>query len=265
MSTNLDDADDLTREVVLANRILANESILDAYGHVSMRRRDRPDRFVMSVARAPGMVEPADVVELAVDTGEPDEPPAAHLYIERFIHAAVYAARPDVMAVCHNHTPSILPFSIVPDIPLRSVVHVGRFLGRDVPVWDIADDFGPNTPLLVTSMDHGHSLARTLGDHNAALLRGHGSVVTGGSAAHVVERCIHMDVNARVQLAAHQLGNGSYLPLHDGECESPHAPPPSRDNRAWNLYVDRVSSAGAAPSGAVTSRAPSADSFRSRQ
>jgi ribulose-5-phosphate 4-epimerase/fuculose-1-phosphate aldolase len=250
MTNDLDQADDLTRETVLANRILGNESILDAYGHVSMRCPDRPDRFVMSVAKAPELVVPADLVELAVDTGEPDVAPAAHLYIERYIHAAIYAARPDVMTVCHNHAMSIIPFSIVPDVPLRAVAHIGRFLGTGVPIWDIADDFGPNSKLLVSSMDHGRSLATTLGDANVALLRGHGSVVTGRTASQLVERCVHMDRNARIQLAAHQLGGGSYIPLHDGECEAPLVPPPPvTDNRAWHYYVRRATGGASSSNG----------------
>lgn len=250
MSSDLDVADDLTRETVLANRILGNEGILDAYGHVSMRHPDRTDRFVMSVARAPELVDAADLVELAVATGEPDEEPPARLYLERYIHAAVYAARPDVMAVCHNHALSILPFSITPESPLQAVINVARFLGHgDVPVWDIADDFGTNTVHLVSSMEHGHSLARTLGDGNAALLRGHGSVVTGLTANHLVERCIHMDRNARVQLAAHQLG-GTAIPLHHGECEAPfEVPPPAHDSRAWDYYVRRTTRAIGVPQG----------------
>jgi ribulose-5-phosphate 4-epimerase/fuculose-1-phosphate aldolase len=242
MTSDLDDADDLTRDTVLANRILGHEEVLDAYGHVSMRCPDRPDRFVMSVAKAPELVGPADLVELAVDTAEPDERPQAHLYIERYIHAAVYEARPDVMAVCHNHAESILPFSIVASQPLRSVAHIGGFLGPGVPVWDIADEFGMNPGLLVTSMDHGRSLARALGDANVVLMRGHGSVVTGGTVAQLVERCIHMERNARIQLAAHVLGGGVYQPLHDGECEPPLSPPrPVTDNRAWHYYVRRAS------------------------
>jgi len=162
-------------------------------------------------------------------------------YLERFIHAAVYEQRPDVMAVCHNHTPSILPFSVSRTARLRPVIHSAASLGGEVPVWNMADDFGSNTNLLVMHMDHGRSLARTLGKGPLALMRGHGSVVTAGSVPQVVAACIGMDKNARVQLQAIQLGE--LIPLSPGEIDRPPAAPldgtPLPD-RAWEAYTRRA-------------------------
>lgn len=230
-------------DLVAANRILGREGILDACGHVSARSAsggegDGGAVFLLSRARAPELVEEADLLEFAAD-GEPLRPAARPLYLERFIHAAVYAARPDAGAVCHAHTPSVLPFS-VSQTPLRSVIHSGRFLGPGVPVWDLAREFPGEWSPLVRTLEYGRSLAAALGDGGIVLLRGHGCVVVGRTPQEVVSRCIAMDRNARVQETAHRLGD--YTPLHEGECENPRdpGPPLSRDNRQWEYLLRRA-------------------------
>ena len=225
---------ELRQQLVLANRILAAEGILDAFGHVSVRDAARPDRFLLAWARAPELVEDADLLEFQFD-GTLVQPTDRVPYLERFIHAAIYEQRPDVMAVCHNHTPSILPFSISRTTRLEPVIHSAAVLGGPAPVWDIADEFGPATNMLVVNMDQGRSLARTLGDGSIALMRGHGSVVAGPSVPAVVSACVSMDKNARVQLQALQLGE--YVPLAPGEIkrEVPRVP-----DRAWEAFVRRI-------------------------
>jgi HCOMODA/2-hydroxy-3-carboxy-muconic semialdehyde decarboxylase len=227
-------------DLVLGNRILANEGILDAFGHVSVRHPDRGDRFLLSWARAPELVEDADLLEFNLDGSlaqQTDRVP----YLERFIHGAIYEQRPDVMAICHNHTLSILPFSISRSVRLRAVIHTGRVVGDEVPVWDIADEFGSSTNLLVINMDQGRSLARTLGAGRIALMRGHGSVVVASDVPGVVAACIAMDKNAQVQLQAMHLG-GEIIPLAPGEIARPPAPsegPPMPD-RAWEYWRRRA-------------------------
>src|SRR5205809_747999 len=132
------------RDLILANRILAREGILDTHGHVSLRHPQDPRRFIMAWARSPELIEDADLLEFRLD-GELLEPSDKPPYLERYIHAAIYEERPDAMAVCHNHMPSILPFSISRTARLRPVVHMAASLGGEVPVWDIADEFGHNT------------------------------------------------------------------------------------------------------------------------
>jgi ribulose-5-phosphate 4-epimerase/fuculose-1-phosphate aldolase len=161
-------------------------------------------------------------------------------YLEGYIHAAIYERQPETMAVCHNHTASILPFSISRSARLKPVIHTAAVLGGEAPVWDIADEFGSSTNLLVVNMQQARSLARTLGDGRIALMRGHGSVVTGVSIPAVVSACINMDKNARVQLQAMQLGE--YTPLHAGELERPAVAPGQSavPDRGWEAYVRRV-------------------------
>jgi ribulose-5-phosphate 4-epimerase/fuculose-1-phosphate aldolase len=226
-------------DLVIANRVLAHEGILDAYGHVSMRHPERPDRYVMAWARAPELIEEDDLIEFSLD-GQFADPAGRAPYQERFIHGAIYEQRPDVMAVCHNHTLSILPFSISRSVRLRAVIHTGRVVGAEVPVWDIADEFGSSTNLLVVNMDQGRSLARTLGERHMALMRGHGSVVVASDVPGVVAACIAMDKNAQVQLQALHLGE--ITPLAAGEIARSPAPsegPPPPD-RAWEYWRRRV-------------------------
>jgi len=227
-------------DLVSANRILGHEGILDAYGHVSARspRADNAGTFLLSRARAPELVEQADLLEFGPD-GEPLTPTSVPLYLERYIHAAIYAARPDVGAICHSHTPSILPFS-VSLTPLQSVIHSARFIGTGVPVWDLAREFPGEWSPLVRTLTYGESLAAALGDQSMALLRGHGCVVVGRTAQEVVFRCIAMDRNARVQEVAHRLGDCT--PLYAGECEDPRdpGPPLAPDNREWEYFLRRA-------------------------
>ena len=226
--------------LVSANQILGHEGILDAYGHVSARSpgADNAGAFLLSRARAPELVEQADLLEFGAD-GEPLTAASRPLYLERYIHAAIYAARPDVGAICHSHTPSILPFS-VSLTPLQSVIHSARFIGTGAGVWDLAREFPGEWSPLVRTLTYGESLAAALGDQSMALLRGHGCVVVGRTAQEVVFRCIAMDRNARVQEVACRLG--AYTPLHAGECEDPRdpGPPLAPDNREWEYFLRRA-------------------------
>src|SRR5262245_12202096 len=154
--------DTVIQDLVIANRILAKEDVVDAYGHVSMRHPDNPRHFFIARSLAPDLVEKQDIVELGLD-GQPVRDATRALDLERFSHAAIYEARPDVQAVVHAHAEDILPFGIAAATPLRPVIHSGSFIGAQVPVWDIADRFG-DTDLLVRNMDHGRDLARALGD-----------------------------------------------------------------------------------------------------
>lgn len=182
------------REVVVANRILAREEVVDAYGHVSVRHPEDPNRYLMSRSRSPELVTLADVMEFTLNgeaVGDDRTP-----YAERHIHGAIYEARPDVNAVIHNHSHAVIPFGVTPT-PLRPVAHVGASIGKRVPVWDIRTGFG-DTNLLVVNMDQGRDLARTLGGNAVVLMRGHGCAVSGRSVEAAVMTAIYLQVNARL-------------------------------------------------------------------
>jgi HCOMODA/2-hydroxy-3-carboxy-muconic semialdehyde decarboxylase len=224
------------RDLVVANRILAHEGVCDAYGHVSIRHPERPDRFLLSRSRSPELVEAGDIMQFHFD-GSPvddDRPP----YLERFIHGAVYEARPDVMAVVHSHAEGVLPFSIS-TTPLRPVIHAASDCGAHIPVWDIRDHFG-DTNLLVVNPDQGRDLAQALGPNNVALMRGHGFVAAAHSLVHVLRMSVALPRNARVMLDAMRLGD--IKPLSDGEIALKNATMRGDSPavmRAWEYWARR--------------------------
>jgi HCOMODA/2-hydroxy-3-carboxy-muconic semialdehyde decarboxylase len=232
-------AEKLIRELVVANRILANENVVDAYGHVSIRHPDHAERFLLSISRAPELIEPRDIVEFDLQA-EPLRKEPRPLYLERFIHAAIYEARPDVMAVVHAHAEDVLPFGITP-MPLRPVIHSGAFIGAQVPVWDIADKFGDRTNLLVTNIAQGRDLARCLAANNVALMRGHGFAAAARSLIDVVRMSVYLPRNARVQFKAMQMGE--LKPLSAGEIEARvtgYKPQSPETQRAWQYWAARA-------------------------
>lgn len=196
------------RNLVIANRILAAEGVVDAFGHISVRHPDTPDRYIMACSRSPGIVTMDDLMEYTLDS-DPIDQRGLPMYAERFIHGGIYAARPDAQAVVHNHSHAVIPFGVT-GVKLRPMVHVGSTMGVDVPVWDIRKAFG-DTTLLVLNNDHARDLARCLGDGRAALMRGHGCVVAGKTIKEAVMIAIYLEINARLQLQAMQIGEPIYL------------------------------------------------------
>ena len=182
------------RNVVVANRILARENVVDAYGHVSIRHPVNPDRYLMSRSRSPELVALGDIMEFELDgtaVGDDRTP-----YAERHIHGAIYEQRPEIGSVVHNHSHAVIPFGVTPT-PLKPVAHVGASIGKDVPVWDIRNNFG-DTNLLVVNMEQGRDLAGALGGNNVVLMRGHGCAVTGRSVQAAVMTSIYLQVNAQL-------------------------------------------------------------------
>jgi ribulose-5-phosphate 4-epimerase/fuculose-1-phosphate aldolase len=235
-----DNLSDAAYQVALANRILANEGVLDAFGHVSLRHPNDPGRYLLSRSRSPGLIEATDILEFTLDS-EPVAPPSVQLYAERVIHGCIYQARPDVMAVCHHHAPAVMPFCVA-GVPLVPVIHVAAIMGETVPFWDQRDEFG-DTNLLVVKQEEGRSLARALGPHSAVLMRRHGATVVGGNVRELVFRSIAMCQNAEYQMRA--LALGSLGPLTPGETKLAAAInlSPSPLARAWEYWTARAESA----------------------
>jgi len=234
--------DDLLRDLVVANRILSNEDVVDAYGHISVRHPDNPKRFFLSHSLAPELVERHDLIEFDAE-GEPVSD-KRQPYLERFIHAAIFEARPDVIAVVHAHAEDTLPFGLI-DKPLVPVIHSGAFIGGKVPVWDIRKKFG-DTNMLVTNMAQGRDLAKCLGAGNVALMRGHGFASAARSIIDVVRLSVYLPRNARVQMNAMLLAGesgGKPKPLSKGEIATrmtgykPHSP---ETWRAWQYWAHRA-------------------------
>ncbi len=227
------------RDLVAANRILAHEGVLDAFGHVSIRHPERPDHYLIARSLGPEFVTEADLQCFTL-TGEQVGGNPAPPYVERAIHGAIYEARPDVRAVCHNHSPSVIPFGIT-DVPLRPVYHMAAPIGVDIAKWDIADEFG-DTDLLVRTMEQGRSLARALGPRRTVLMRGHGSTVVGGSIQQVVMACVYLELNARLQMQALALGGGrvQYLSPRETELVTQMFEHPVVAARPWDAWRRRA-------------------------
>jgi len=208
------DLGQLKEDLVTANRILAHHDVVDSFGHVSVRHPERPDHFLLSRARAPNCIERDDIMEFTLE-GKVVGPEPGKPYSERFIHGALYEARPEIMAVVHNHSPNVVPFTVVKKQCFCAIMHMAAPVGRDVPNWDIRDKFGDATNLLVTNMDMGRDLAKSLGSRTVALMRGHGCVVVGKSLREVVFTSIYTEINAQMLGKAVALGEVTYL--SDGE------------------------------------------------
>jgi ribulose-5-phosphate 4-epimerase/fuculose-1-phosphate aldolase len=232
--------DNIFRDLVIANRILAKEEVVDAYGHVSIRHPDNPNHFLIARSLAPDLVTADDIVELGLD-GQPVRNEKRSLYLERFIHAAIFQARPEVMAVVHAHAEDTLPFCIADATRLRPVIHSGSFIGSEVPVWDIADNFG-DTNLLVTNLEQGRDLAKCLGGNNVALMRGHGFAAAGRSLIEVVRMSVYLPRNARALQRAKQLG-GEIKYLSQGEIDARnrgYSPYSTETWRAWEYWANKA-------------------------
>ena len=228
--------DFIVEELVTANRVLANEGIVDSFGHVSARHPDNPQRYLLSRARAPERIERDDIVEYTLDGTAIDERGRAP-YLERFIHGAIYEMRPDVHAVVHNHSPSTIPFGVTGK-KLKPLLHMCASIGHEVPVWDSHDKFG-DTTLLVTDMDMGRDLARLLGSRPTALMRGHGATVVGRSVRHAVFVSVYLELGAKLQMQSMALGEIKFLTL--GEVDKIAARVTDYTlNRAWENWARRA-------------------------
>jgi HCOMODA/2-hydroxy-3-carboxy-muconic semialdehyde decarboxylase len=222
----------LIADLVSANHILYQEGVVDGFGHVSVRHPDDPGRFLLARGIAPATVKAKDVMEFGMD-GEPLTARGRKPYLERFIHSEIYRARPDVLAVVHSHSPSLIPFGIT-GTSLRPVFHMGGFLGAATPIFEIREAGGPATDLLIRDRKLGAALARSLGPAPFALMRGHGAVAVGATLKQAVYRAIYAEVNARLQSEAMRLGNITFL--NEQEAANAARTIDSVIDRPWELW-----------------------------
>ena len=237
MTASTDLPRDLVEELVTASHILANQGVVDGFGHVSMRHPDNPEHYLISRSKAPETVTAADILELNL-ASEVVTPGEHRPFLERFIHGEIYAARPDVMAVVHSHSHSVVPLGVTKAEPLRAVFHMGGFLGTGTPVFEIRDVRGDATDLLVRDAELGKALAKSLGDAAAVLMRGHGSTVVGSSLRQAVFRAVYTEINARLQTVAMQMGPVTYLTADEGREAA--ATNDSQIGRAWDLWLSQA-------------------------
>ena len=223
------------KDLIDGNHILANEGVLDGFGHISVRSVKNPKHYYMARSRAPGLVTRADIMEFDEDS-KPVDPQGRAMYSERFIHGEIYRLRPDVNAVVHSHSPEVMPFTVT-NAPFQALVHVAGFLGTTpVPVFEIRDVLGTQNQMLVRDSKTGAAVARTLGDRSVVLMRGHGMAVAAPSVKMVVLRAIYTQLNAKVEAEALRLGSPTFL----NAAEASRIDPTDRPWEAWLADANRV-------------------------
>ena len=227
----------LIEDLVYANRILSDQAVVDAFGHVSARDDKDANRFLLARSVAPALVTTGDILEFDKN-GEPIDARGRGVYLERFIHAAIYRARPDVMAIVHSHSPAVIPFGVTGTI-LRPIYHMSAFLGAGAPVFEIRDAAG-TTNMLIIDNKLGDALAKSLGDRAVVLMRGHGSVAVGDSIQQVVHRAIYTEVNARLQAEAAKLGPINFLTPEEAVKADAQTDSKASLSRPWELWKARV-------------------------
>jgi ribulose-5-phosphate 4-epimerase/fuculose-1-phosphate aldolase len=221
-------------DLVAAYRILAEYGVIDAYGHVSLRSPSNPQRYYLARSLAPERVQAEDIIEYDLDSN-PLDAKGRESVTERFIHGEILKARPDIMAVVHNHSPSVVPFSVT-GVPMRALWHMAAFIGDGLPNWEIRD-VRKGTDLLVRDAMLGASLAKTLGAKPAALMRGHGSVTVGESLPRAVGRSVYLELSARMQMQALALSQKiNYLDEAEVRASMPH----QDYKRAWPLWREKA-------------------------
>ncbi len=224
--------DDLLQDLAIANRILVNEGVLDGFGHISLRHPQREDRFFIARSMAPALVTSEDLLQVDLE-GQVHDEQGRRTYVERFIHSAIYSARPDVRSIVHSHSPSIIPFGVT-GARLRPICHMSGFLGAKTPVYEIRHSAGESTDLLISTEALGKSLAQTLGQAQVALMRGHGSVTVGHSIEQAVFRAIYTEKSARLQMEAMRLGEINFLT--DGEAQATSDMNDRHLARPWEMW-----------------------------
>ena len=208
---------------------------MDAYGHVSVRHPGNPERFFVACSRSPELVARADLIEYGLDC-VPVQPETRVQYSERFIHGAIYRARPDVMGIVHNHAADVIPFSVT-GTPIRPLLHTAACIGGVVPIWDISKRFG-DTDLLVRNAEQGDDLAAHLAANTAVLMRCHGCTVVGRTVHEAVRASIYLRVNARLQCEAMRMGPVQYL--SQGEIDATGVFTSGPTSRVWEYWSDRA-------------------------
>jgi len=225
-------------DLVAANRILYDQGVVDGFGHVSARHEEDATRFLLSRSMAPGLVTADDIMEFDLDANALN-PRGRALYVERFIHSEIYQAHPEIKAIAHSHSPSIIPFGVT-SVPLRPIYHMSSFLGAGVPIFEIREAGGPATDMLIRNPELGAALARKIGASAVVLMRGHGNVVVGASVEQVVFRAIYTEINAKLQAEAMRLGEGEVNFLNTEEAAKATTTNNAVLGRPWELWKQQA-------------------------
>lgn len=221
----------LIEDLVTATHILIHQNVLDVFGHVAFRDPDNEGVFWMAAAGAPARIMPDDVLPFDLE-GALRVASQAPLFSERFLHAALFAARPDLQASCHYHAEALMPYCLgARTLGARS--QTGGWMGAQVPLWDSQDRFG-DTAMLVSDLDQAQDLVAAMGQSTLVLMRGHGALVGGFSLPDLIFRAIHACRDARCDTLA--FGLGDVTPLSAGEIANCQSIAPAAISRSWDHW-----------------------------
>lgn len=229
-------------QLVIANRVLAREDVIDDFGHVSIRHPLDPGRYFLSRSRSPANVTRDDIMEFSLD-GKLLSKDHRSPYRERAIHGEIYRARPDVGAVTHHHARAVLPFTISDKVPLKPIFHMASVIGGEIGTWDSQDEFG-DTNMLVETSEQGASLARALGNSRVALLRAHGAVCAMPTLKQVCMVSIYLKENAELILKTLPLTRPSFISDGETRLTSETLLSDMCVARAWDYWTARAGFAG---------------------
>ncbi|KAL3429927.1 class II aldolase and Adducin N-terminal domain-containing protein [Aspergillus tetrazonus] len=262
MATETQSIPSVLRTLITGCHILHYHGILDAYGHLSVRHPDKNDTFLMPRNIAPALLSSAaDIIEYRVEDAGPVDPNSPAGYVERYIHSEIYKRYPEIKSVIHSHSAAVLPFTITA-VDLRPCVHMGGFLGKKVPKFDIAQVYTEEDvrDLLIRNQRLGEHLAACFAEQRqesynpVVLMRGHGFTVAGASIEESVFRAIYTAENARVQSASLSLqlaaGTGplkqgqSLYHLEEAELNAVTQMTQWSMMRPWQLWVREVEAGG---------------------
>ncbi len=231
-------AEDIIDDLVLANKILFTEKVVDGFGHVTVRDPNNPNQFLMAKGIQPIFVTREDILVLDFGGNKVNKQQPGSPSIERFIHSAIYQTRPEVMAVVHSHAEAVLPFAVAKGTPLRAITHTCGHLGSGAPNFEIRDFAGNDSNMLVSNKKLGEALTKVLGSHTVVLMRGHGFTVVGGNLKEAVYNAVNTMLAARVQLNAMHLGEVTYL--SEGEAATTSKLHGGSLDRMWEIWKKRV-------------------------
>ncbi len=222
---------DLRERVATACRVLAMEGHADiTQGHVSCRHPGTPYYWIKASGLGLDEVTADDVVLMDLDgnriwgRGQP--------HSELPIHAEIYRARADVMAVVHTHPPYATAFA-ASDVPLRPVSHEGALFWPEVPRYTFTTD-------LVVTREQGEALARSLGAARACLMRNHGIVTVGSSVEEAALFALQLERAAKLQILAACLGPYTWTPDAETAQKAAHLHSPRQLERNWSYYVRKL-------------------------
>ena len=221
--------DALRADVATANRILERFGLSHAFGHASARIPGT-ETFLLPTRRSPGLAAAADLLVIDTDgrvlegNGEPNS--------EFWIHARVYAARPDVSGVVHAHPPACVCLTQIGE-PHRVVHNQGGIFVDGVPEYSRVG--------LIRTRELGDLVAQVLGQGNAVMMRAHGitTAFEGVKAATIAACFLEESCALQLRMLAAAGGDAAKIRVLSREEALPLRDQigPNVAKRAWEYFA----------------------------